>query len=894
VSELKNREVMKRVTLLEGRAISMGRNLPFHPIIHLLKQWAKIREDDTEAKAFEKLETAIRDVCPEDFYEVLPFVATLMGMKLSGRHAERVKGIEGEALEKLILKNVRDLLIKATDLTPLVIVAEDLHWADTSSLELMESLFRLVETRRIVFVNVFRPDHKETGDRIVETSKEEFPEHSIEISLQPLDGRLSEALINNMVKMRGHRHPVIDQIIQRADGNPFFIEEVVRSFLDEGAVVIKDGTFELTGKIDAMVIPHTINDVLMARIDRLEEKTRELIKVASVIGRNFFYRILAEVAKTIEDMDKRLEYLKGIQLIRERRRMEELEYLFKHALAQGATYESILLQKRKELHAKVANSIEKIFKERLHEFYGMLAFHYSMGENEDKAEKYLIKAGEASLKSSASSEAFRYYQDALDLYLKKHGDAVDAEKVSMLENNIAISFFNKGRYAEAVEYFNKSLAHSTVSLPKNSIYALLRSFLSSLHFLVSFCIPLTKFKKIPSDEDMKLISSVVKKIKAHSHLYPKSHFLERIHCANWLLKFDLSKIKGGVGFIGLASLLLIEGNLLGIARRMLETSRIYTPKDDCISILSNELAALMYQLYVGDWNKISDYDDNLIEQNLSIGEVLLTCMYVYFHGFLSIENGLCSNAQEKIDRLLYIFDVYENEIAKSMKYALNTRLLIKNRKLSEFFRESEEGLTFRMKIGAKWLIVEDYSVKAQAQVLSNDMSGAEDSLKLIREQLSGNKDVQPAMQIHLLISDFAFLVSKCEKSKRNGTPSEFSMYRRTVIKPRRSLIKHCRKYVSDRTEAYRLIGTYHWLVGKQNEAVTWWNKSIKEGEHLGARLELSRAYFEVGRRISEADSKFNALNGIKADEYLGKARSMFKDMDLQWDLDQLDRISLYG
>jgi len=111
-------------------------------------------------------------VYPEEMQEVFPFVATLMGMKLSGRYEERIKGIEGEALEKLILKNVRELLIKATEVRPLVIVIEDLHWADMSSIELMESLLRLVETQRIIFVNVFRPGHKETGDRIVETIKE--------------------------------------------------------------------------------------------------------------------------------------------------------------------------------------------------------------------------------------------------------------------------------------------------------------------------------------------------------------------------------------------------------------------------------------------------------------------------------------------------------------------------------------------------------------------------------------------------------------------------------------------------------------------------------------------------------------------------------------------------
>jgi len=505
VAELKTRDVVKRVTLLEGRAISMGRNLPFHPIIDLLKQWARIREDDTEAKAFERLEIATRNVCPEDFYEVLPFVATLMGMKLPGKYAERVKGIEGEALEKLILKNVRDLLIKATDLIPLVIVAEDLHWADTSSIDLMGSLFRLAERQRILFVNVFRPGHSDTVDRIAETVRETLPTYYVEIVLQPLDGRMGETLINNMLNLRGFHHPIIDQIIERADGNPFFIEEVVRSLIDEGAVVLVDGSYQLTEKIDRTAIPHTINDVLMARIDRLEEKTRELVKIASVIGRSFFYRILAEVTRTIEDIDNKLLYLKEIQLIRERRRLEELEYLFKHALAQEVAYESILLNKRKELHLKVADSIEKVFRERLHEFYGMLAFHYSRGEDEEKTEEYLIKAGEEALKASASSEALHFYQEALNLYQARYGDDADSELVSMLEKNIALAFFNRGQHVEAIEYFDKALAYYGEKVPKNPILMILKFLRCFLGFLISLYLPFLKFKRVPTQKDREVI-----------------------------------------------------------------------------------------------------------------------------------------------------------------------------------------------------------------------------------------------------------------------------------------------------------------------------------------------------------------------------------------------------
>jgi len=199
VAELKARETMKKVSLLEGRAISIGRNLSFHPIIDLLRQWMRIREGDDPGASFSKLQQTARNLAPDEASELVPFVATLMGIPLWGKHAERVKGLEGEALEKLILKSLRDLLLQATERSPLVIVMEDLHWADASSLELLESLFRLAETQKILFLNLFRPGFPETGERIRKTLNERLPVYHQELVLSPLDERMSEALIGNML-----------------------------------------------------------------------------------------------------------------------------------------------------------------------------------------------------------------------------------------------------------------------------------------------------------------------------------------------------------------------------------------------------------------------------------------------------------------------------------------------------------------------------------------------------------------------------------------------------------------------------------------------------------------------------------------------------------------------
>ncbi|NIS16827.1 MAG: AAA family ATPase, partial [Phycisphaerae bacterium] len=612
VAELKNRDVIKRVTLFEGRAISIGRNLSFHPVIDILKQWARIREDDGEAASFDKLETAVKRVYPDEVGEVLPFVATLMGLKPSDSYAQRVKGIEGEALEKLIVKTMRELFMKVTEQAPLVIVAEDLHWADTSSIELMESLFRLVETRRIVFINVFRPGYSETGDRIVETVKEKLNAYNVEMVLQPLDVHMSETLINNMLSIRGLPHGIRDRIIKRAGGNPFFIEEVVRSFIDEGVVVSKNGRFEVTDKMDTVIIPRTIADVLMARIDLLEENTRALVKVASVIGRNFFYRILTDVAQRIEDIDRRLTYLKEIQLIRERRRMDELEYLFKHALAQEAAYESILQQKRKELHLKVADSIERIFGERLKEFYGMLAYHYSRCENLEKAEDYLIRAGEEALRSSASSEALNYYQEGLKLYLKKYGEKADPEKVALFEKNIALAFFNKGQYENAVKYFDSVLERWGAGSPKNRAIMIFKLIYDLLGVIASLYLPFRRAKKMPGKRDNEIFDLSYKKAITLVHLDPKRCFFEFLSTLKRLNKFDIAKIENGFGmWISASGLFSWTGISFKLSKKILDYAKTAIDKSDIKQIFYYDLFELLHNCYTGNWFNVKEYDENL-------------------------------------------------------------------------------------------------------------------------------------------------------------------------------------------------------------------------------------------------------------------------------------------
>jgi class 3 adenylate cyclase/tetratricopeptide (TPR) repeat protein len=890
VAELKKYELMNQVTLLEGRAISIGRNLPFHPIIDLLKHWSRIREDDGEATAFEKLEAAVKNVCQEEVHEILPFVATLMGMKLSGRYAQRVKGIEGEALEKLILKNLRDLLTKATDLTPLLIVAEDLHWADTSTIEFMESLSRLVENHRILFVNVFRPGHRETGDRITASIKKSLPQYYVELKIEPLDGKMSQELIRKMLKMGELKHIVMRQIVQRAGGNPFFIEEVVRSFIDENVVVLKDGKFEVTEKIEEKVIPHTIIDLLMERIDRLDDETRSLIKIAAVIGRNFFYRILKEVANSVENIDSKLTYLKNLQLVMERKRMEEIEYLFKHALVQEVVYDSILKKNRKEVHLTVAHSFESTFNKRLHEFYGILAYHYTQAEDLDKTEEYLIKAGEEALRSSASSEALTYYQLGLNLYRRKYKDAADPEKLATFEKNIALALFNKGQLESASDYFDKVLERWGAGSPKNRVIVASKLVYDLLGVIINLYFPSKKIRKVPTKRENEIFDLRFKKAVSLVHLDPVNCFIEFIGTLNKIVKFDTTKVKNGIAiWMSGSGLFSWSGMSFKLSKKMLDYNKDIINRMGIKEVLYYDLYELLHHSYLGNWLGVKNYDENLVEENLKIGEFWHVSTYLAFHGYISVAQGAFEKTELIINKLLEISKDYGNENGREYWHTLKIKLLLQFGRLQDALKEADKGISFLTESGRETGIIFYLGFKAVIQVRLMDFDGANTTLARTREIAATNIRTLPTYLSGSLLGQFLLDLHLMEQSIKNNKSDISKLSKKTYQSGRRA-IKNSKKYAFNRTELFRLMGLYYWLLGKNKKAIGFWKKGIKEAEHMRAYVELARIYMETGRRCREMKSRDLQLYGIDIDEHLNRARILFEDMGLEHDLEKLNEI----
>jgi len=226
-----------------------------------------------------------------------------------------------------------------------------------------------------------------------------------------------------LVGFEGLSASLTKRILSRAEGNPFYVEEIIRSLMDSGAIAQDEATgrWEVTEDVSGIPIPDTLQGVLMARIDRLREESKRLLQMASVIGRIFLYRVLGAIAQEERQLDAHLSTLQREEMIRERARIPELEYMFKHELTREAAYNGLLKKERRVFHRRVAEALELLFPQRIEEYVGLLAHHWDHGGDIEKATEYLLRAGDQARLAYAHEEAIRHYERAQTLLEQVRG-----------------------------------------------------------------------------------------------------------------------------------------------------------------------------------------------------------------------------------------------------------------------------------------------------------------------------------------------------------------------------------------------------------------------------------------------------------------------------------------
>jgi predicted ATPase/class 3 adenylate cyclase len=403
----------------ESRGLSYDTTHPYGQFQQHLRYLCGATENDSAEAIRAKLARALGDVPPH----ALAVLNILLGTETG------TPQLEGEAFKRELFEVMlhvwraerglsRELVerSKPAARAPNVFVFDDLHWADPASVELLLHLFQLVPETPVIFLCAFRPDAASPAEQVRLTAQTQHAQAYTEIRLGPLSSEDSHTLIDNLLTVSELPTKLRERILLKAEGNPFFVEEVVRTLIDSGAVARDESGLHWRATTDAaeVTIPDNVQALLTARIDRLEEAARYTLQLASVVGRSFYYRVLKLISEATNGLDQQLRTLQHADLIREAARDPELEYSFRHALTQEAAYNSILLKRRRELHRRVGETMETLFTGQLEEQASRLGYHFYEA-NDLRAQHYYTLAGDAAARLYANTEAAAHYRRALEI-----------------------------------------------------------------------------------------------------------------------------------------------------------------------------------------------------------------------------------------------------------------------------------------------------------------------------------------------------------------------------------------------------------------------------------------------------------------------------------------------
>ncbi|HJW90490.1 MAG TPA: AAA family ATPase, partial [Anaerolineales bacterium] len=449
----------------EGRCLSYKHGIAYRLVIDLLRSLLGLSDGASEQEVHTALLASIRDLFGEGpdspANKVYPYLAHLLALRLEAIAQERIDPLDPQALQAQYLASLRKYLQALAARRPLVLVIEDLHWADPSSAEMLTRILPLVFTSPILICLVSRPERDSPGWKLVSAARETLGGSLAELALEALSEHDSRQLISNLLEIEALPESVRLAILAKSEGNPLFVEEIIRMLIERGVIVREQSGWVASGRLEVFEIPDNLQSLLLARIDRLPEEARLTLRIASVVGRQFPVKILEQVLEEgwqpVTPQDEHhlgaLSALESAGLIRIAKVEPDLEYLFRHTLVQEAAYASLLVDDRKRLHRSVGEAVERIYPDRLdsHDLAPRLGQHFCEAGDDERALKYYTLAGEAALAFYANQEAEEYYRQALCL-------ACTDEERPLLLAGLGEALARQSRYEEALLVWREGLS----------------------------------------------------------------------------------------------------------------------------------------------------------------------------------------------------------------------------------------------------------------------------------------------------------------------------------------------------------------------------------------------------------------------------------------------------
>ena len=439
------RRIREGATWVEGQALSVRQTIPFHPLIDLVRRAFGIDDADPQALVIEKIERAVLQL-DEDLRAMLPFVRHLLSVD-PGEPA--VVEMDPKLRRAEIFDAMRRLFVRSAERRPIVVVWEDLHWADRATEEFIAGLADSLAAHRSLMIVTHRPGYvPPLGDRTSHTR----------LTLAALSAADSTTLARELLSADELPEDLRTLLVRRTEGNPFFVEEILRSLQETDALRREGSRLVVAHELDALVVPATVQDVIRARIQRLGDTSRQVLEVASVIGRDFARRLVDRVLGSADGSERAFRDLTAAELVLEKSPFPELTYTFTHALTHEVVYASLDVPRQADLHRRVGLAVEALHGGRPGQ-EEVLAHHFSKAGEWPKALAYLAKAGAKAARAFAVREARTLYDQALEVAGRPDAPA-DPAAISDIHEARAALYFVVSEFDRSRAEAERVMAHA--------------------------------------------------------------------------------------------------------------------------------------------------------------------------------------------------------------------------------------------------------------------------------------------------------------------------------------------------------------------------------------------------------------------------------------------------